>query len=78
MRDWLREEGGIREMLGGECGFWIRQNLHTGVWGTSGAKALLEYTNGAPLCYTSSLAAHVSMLEWSGYWTFHGKEVDIR
>ena len=30
MRDWLREEEGIGEMLGGECRFWSRQNLHTG------------------------------------------------
>ena len=30
MRDWLREEDGIGEMLGGECRFWIRQNLHVG------------------------------------------------
>ena len=30
MREWLREEGGIGEMLGGECRFWIRQNLRTG------------------------------------------------
>ena len=130
MRDWLREEGGIGEMLGGECRFWIRQNLHTGensrqpdafveglffhagashqldqlvaakglpkyvtayvhqrqdpslaqtgVWGTAGAQALLEYANGAPFCYTGTRAAHVRMLEWSGYWTFHGKKGDIR
>ena len=30
MREWLREESGIGEMLGGECRFWIRQNLRTG------------------------------------------------
>ena len=30
MRSWLRDEGGIGEMLGGECRFWIRQNLWTG------------------------------------------------
>ena len=30
MREWLREEGGIGEMLAGECRFWIRQNLFTG------------------------------------------------
>ena len=30
MRDWLREDDGIGEMLGGECRFWIRQNLFTG------------------------------------------------
>lgn len=30
MREWLRDEGGIGEMLGGECRFWIRQNLWTG------------------------------------------------
>lgn len=29
MREWLREEHGIGEMLGGECRCWIRQNLHT-------------------------------------------------
>ena len=27
MRAWLRESDGIGEMLGGECRFWIRQNL---------------------------------------------------
>ena len=30
MREWLREDGGIGEMLAGECRFWIRQNLYTG------------------------------------------------
>ena len=130
MRDWLREEDGIGEMLGGECRFWIRQNLHvgensrqpdafveglyfhagashqldqlvaakglptyvtayvhqrqdpvlgqTGVWGTAGGQALMEYANGAPFCYTGTRAAHVRMLEWSGYWMFHGTKGDIR
>ena len=27
MREWLREEGGIGEMLGGECRFWLRLDL---------------------------------------------------
>jgi predicted dehydrogenase len=30
MRDWLREEDGIGELLGGECRFWIRNILWTG------------------------------------------------
>jgi len=29
MREWLREDHGIGEMLGGECRLWIRQNLRT-------------------------------------------------
>lgn len=130
MRDWLREEDGIGEMLGGECRFWIRQNLHvgessrqpdafieglyfhagashqldqlvaakglprhvtayvhqredptlaqTGVWGTAGAQALLEYANGAPFSYTGTRAAHIRLIEWSGYWMFHGEKGDIR
>ena len=130
MRDWLREEQGIGEMLGGECRFWIRQNLHvgedsrqpdafleglyfhagashqldqlvaakglprhvtayvhnrqdpvlaqTGVWGTAGGQALMEYANGAPFSYTGTRSAHVRMLEWSGYWMFHGEKGDLR
>lgn len=30
MREWLREENGIGDMLSGECRFWIRQNLWRG------------------------------------------------
>jgi predicted dehydrogenase len=30
MRNWLRDEDGIGELLGGECRFWIRMSLWTG------------------------------------------------
>lgn len=130
MREWIREEHGIGEMLGGECRFWIRQNLHTGpdsrqpdafveglffhagtshqldqlvgakglpkyvtarvhnrqeeslgqtgVWGTAGGQALLEYDNGACVSYTGTRAAHTNPFGWSGSWTFHGVNGDIR
>ena len=130
MREWLREEVGIGEMLGGECRFWIRQNLwtgpdsrqpdafveglffhagtshqldqlvaakglpkyvtarlhtrqekslgQTGVWGTAGGQALMEYENGAPFSYTGTRAAHASPFGWSGHWSFHGLNGDIR
>ncbi len=130
MRAWLRESDGIGEMLGGECRFWIRQNLwradnsrypdayvegiffhaatahqldqlvaakelpkhvtacihhredheiaRTGVWGTAGGQALLEYPNGAPFCYTGTNASHTNPFGWSGHWTFHGESGDIR
>ncbi|MBI2195378.1 MAG: Gfo/Idh/MocA family oxidoreductase [Planctomycetes bacterium] len=130
MREWLREPQGIGEMLGGECRFWIRQNLHTGptsrqpdatveglffhagvshqldqlvaanglpryatarvhrrkdpelgqtgVWGTAGGQALLEYSNGSSFCYTGTRAAHGSPFGWSGHWTFNGEHGDLR
>lgn len=130
MREWLREPGGIGEMLGGECRFWIRQNLvtgpdtrqpdafveglffhsgcshqldqlvaakglpqyvtarvhkrtdealgQTGVWGTAGGQALMEYENGAAVSYTGTRASHTNTFGWSGSWTFHGEEGDIR
>ena len=131
MREWLFEENGIGEMLGGECRFWIRQNLHTGphsrqpdafveglffhagsshqldqlvaakgipkyvmarahrrvdyelgqtgVWGTAGGQALLEYENGACISYTGTRASHArTPFGWSGSWTFHGTNGDIR
>ena len=130
MREWLREGQGIGEMLGGECRFWIRQNLwtgpdsrqpdafieglffhagtshqldqlvgakefpkyvtarvhrrqdpdlgQTGVWGTAGGQALWEYANGATFCYTGTRAAHASPFGWSGHWTFHGEQGDLR
>lgn len=130
MREWLREEGGIGEMLAGECRFWIRQNLFTGpdsrqpdayvdglffhagtshqldqlvaakglpkyvtahihnrrdpalgqieAWGTAGGNALMEYANGAPFSYAGTRAAHASPFGWSGNWTFHGEEGDLR
>ncbi len=130
MREWLRDEGGIGEMLGGECRFWIRQNLwtgpnsmqpdafveglffhagtshqldqlvaakglpqyvtarthtrtdetlaQTGVWGTAGGQALMEYDNGAPFSYTGTRAAHGTHVGWSGSWSFHGVDGDIR
>ena len=130
MREWLREEGGIGEMLGGECRFWIRQNLRTGkdsrqpdafveglffhagashqldqlvaakelpkyvtarvhrrqdsdlgqtgVWGTAGGQALMEYPNGASVCYTGTRAGHTTPFGWSGHWTFHGEKGDLR
>ena len=130
MREWLREAGGIGEMIGGECRFWIRQNLwrgdnsrypdayveglffhaasahqldhlvaakglpkyvtarvhrrqdpdiaQTGVWGTAGGQALMEYQNGASFCYTGTNASHASPFGWSGHWTFHGENGDIR
>jgi predicted dehydrogenase len=130
MREWLREEDGIGEMLGGECRFWIRQNLwtgqdrrqpdafveglffhagtshqldqlvaakglpkfatarahrredhalgQTGVWGTAGGHALLEFPNGAPFSYAGTRAAHANPFGWSGHWTFHGDKGDIR
>lgn len=130
MREWLRGSDGIGEMLGGECRFWIRQNLwradnsrypdsyvegiffhaatahqldqlvaakglpkyvtarihqredreiaQTGVWGTAGAQALLEYPNGAPFCYTGTNASHANPFGWSGHWTFLGEDGDIR
>jgi predicted dehydrogenase len=131
MRDWLREEDGIGEMVGGECRFWIRQDLwtgpesrqpdafveglffhsgtshqldqlvaakglpkvvtayvhtrqdqelgQTGVWGTAGGHALMEYANGAPFTYTGTRAAHGEYLDgWSGTWTFHGEQGDLR
>ena len=130
MREWLREEGGIGEMLAGECRFWIRQNLFTGsdsrqpdayvdglffhagtshqldqlvaakglpkyvtahihnrrdpelgqieAWGTAGGNALMEYANGAPFSYAGTRAAHASPFGWSGHWTFHGEDGDLR
>lgn len=130
MREWLREEGGIGEMLAGECRFWIRQNLFTGpdsrqpdayvdglffhagtshqldqlvaakglpkyvtahihnrrdpalgqieAWGTAGGNALMEYANGAPFSYAGTRAAHASPFGWSGHWTFHGENGDLR
>ncbi len=131
MREWLQKEHGIGEMLGGECRFWIRQNLwrepgkrqspdgfvkglffhaatshqldqlvaakglpkyvtarihnredaeigQTGVWGTAGGQALLEYANGALFSYTGTRAAHTSPFGWSGAWTFHGEKGDLR
>lgn len=130
MRDWLREESGIGEMLAGECRFWIRQNLFTGpdsrqpdayvdglffhagtshqldqlvaakglpkyvtahihnrrdpalgqieAWGTAGGNALMEYANGAPFSYAGTRAAHASPFGWSGHWTFHGENGDLR
>lgn len=130
MRAWLREPDGVGEMLGGECRFWIRQNLwtgpnsrqpdafveglyfhagashqldqlvaakglpryaiarvharveeslgQTGVWGTAGAQALLEYENGAVVSYTGTRAGHGNFFGWSGHWTFHGTAGDLR
>ena len=130
MREWLREEGGIGEMLAGECRFWIRQNLYTGpdsrqpdayvdglffhagtshqldqlvaakglpkyvtahvhhrrdpelgqieAWGTAGGNALMEYANGAPFSYAGTRAAHTTPFGWSGHWTFHGEDGDLR
>ena len=130
MREWLREEGGIGEMLAGECRFWIRQNLFTGpdsrqpdayvdglffhagtshqldqlvaakglpkyvtahihnrrdpelgqieAWGTAGGNALMEYANGASFSYAGTRAAHASPFGWSGHWTFHGENGDLR
>ena len=130
MREWLREESGIGEMLAGECRFWIRQNLFTGpdsrqpdayvdglffhagtshqldqlvaakglpkyvtahihnrrdpalgqieAWGTAGGNALMEYANGAPFSYAGTRAAHASPFGWSGHWTFHGENGDLR
>ena len=130
MREWLREEGGIGEMLAGECRFWIRQNLFTGpdsrqpdayvdglffhagtshqldqlvaakglpkyvtahihnrrdqelgqieAWGTAGGNALMEYANGAPFSYAGTRAGHASPFGWSGHWTFHGENGDLR
>ncbi|MDA1191846.1 MAG: hypothetical protein O3A46_09225 [Candidatus Poribacteria bacterium] len=130
MRDWLREPHGIGEMIGGECRFWIRQNLwtgpnsrqpdafveglffhagsshqldqlvaakelpryvtarvhtrtdeelgQTGVWGTAGGQALMEFANGATVSYTGTRASHANPFGWSGSWTFHGEKADIR
>jgi predicted dehydrogenase len=130
MREWLQEDGGIGEMLGGECRFWIRQNLwtgpdtmqpdafveglffhagsshqldqlvaakglpqyvtarvhtrtdeslaQTGVWGTAGGQALMEYANGAPFSYTGTRAGHSTHVGWSGSWSFHGVDGDLR
>ena len=130
MREWLQEDEGIGEMLGGECRFWIRQNLYTGpdsrqpdafldglffhagtshqldqlvaakglpkyvtahihnrrdpelgqieAWGTAGGNALMEYANGAPFSYTGTRAGHASPFGWSGHWTFHGENGDLR
>ena len=130
MREWLREDGGIGQMLGGECRFWIRQNLFTGpdsrqpdayvdglyfhagcshqldqlvaakglpkyvtaqvhnrrdpalgqidAWGTAGGNALMEYHNGAPFTYAGTRAGHMGAYGWSGVWTFHGEDGDLR
>ena len=130
MREWLRGKDGIGEMLGGECRFWIRQNLwtgtdsrqpdafveglffhagtshqldqlsgakerpkyitacvhtrqdealgQTGVWGTAGGQAFWEYANGATFCYTGTRAAHTDVFGWSGHWSFHGTDGDLR
>ena len=130
MREWLREENGIGELLGGECRFWIRQNLwtgpdsrqpdafveglffhagcshqidqlvgakglpryvtsvihrreerelgQTGIWGTAGGQSLMEFPSGAPVSYTGTRAAHSENAGWSGNWTFHGEDGDIR
>lgn len=50
----------------------------TGVWGTAGGQALMEYPNGAPVTYTGTRAAHADFAGWSGHWSFHGSEADIR
>ena len=130
MREWLREDHGIGEMLGGECRFWIRQNLftgpdsrqpdafveglffhagcshqidqlvgakglpryvtarvhnrqepslaQTGVWGTAGGNALMEFDNGAAVSYTGTRAGHTGAFGWSGSWSFHGPNGDLR
>ena len=46
--------------------------------GTAGGQALLEYRNGAPFCYTGTNASHANPFGWSGHWTFHGENGDIR
>ena len=54
----------------------------TGVWGTAGGQALLEYANGASFCYTGTRAAHADPFglgsRWSGHWTIHGERGDLR
>ena len=53
-----------------------------GVWGTSGIQCLLEYPGGVPFSYTGTRAAHGNPFgfasRWSGQWTFHGDNGDIR
>ncbi len=130
MREWLQDDDGVGEMLGGECRFWIRQNLwtgpdsmqpdafveglffhagsshqldqlvaakglprhvtarvhtrtdeslaQTGVWGTAGGQAFMEYDNGAPFSYTGTRAGHATHVGWSGSWSFHGVHGDLR
>ena len=47
-------------------------------WGTAGGNALMEYANGAPFSYTGTRAAHAGPFGWSGHWTFHGENADLR
>ena len=55
---------------------------YRGVWGTSGGQALFEYPGGVPFSYTGTRAAHGNPFgfasRWSGQWTFHGDNGDIR
>lgn len=47
-------------------------------WGTAGGNALMEYANGAPFSYTGTRAGHVGPFGWSGSWSFHGENGDLR
>ena len=52
-----------------------------GVPGTAGGQALLEYENGGSFSYTGTRAGHAAadrFDDWSGHWSFHGEQGDIR
>ena len=53
---------------------------HTGVAGTAGGQALMEYANGAVFSYTGTRAGHFNgpFANWSGHWEFHGTQGAIR
>ena len=38
----------------------------------------MEYANGAPFSYAGTRAGHTNPFGWSGHWTFHGEEGDLR
>ena len=42
------------------------------------ANALMEYANGAPFSYAGTRAGHGGAFGWSGSWTFHGEQGDLR
>ena len=38
----------------------------------------MEYANGVPFSYAGTRAGHASPFGWSGHWSFHGEDGDLR
>ena len=38
----------------------------------------MEYANGAPFSYAGTRAGHAGPFGWSGSWSFHGEDGDLR